>query len=573
VQGVFGLSVRLVAGAVALVAALWVMHPGFDAACRAHTASVCLSGIWSAAPGRATKTETAQSGPVATAEGAIRAARVARLSDDLPTALRALDIAGQWALRHYEAEERQGANRRVRYLFVDLDGEARLLAAAAVKADKAEISGPAMRYAETYAALASVEGVDLVLRRANLRAPKSLENAILTPVLASAIREFWQDLAPVDVFFVTDREQTGEETGFFAPAASPDGAVTWGAATVNAPVYVNEAAGADQMRQVEDAPERGTRQTVSVRTVKHLDQSQFDARAKTAMTLARHQDAMIYLHGAEISFEHALIRAAELKLALRIDGPVAVIAWGVDAKAKTPCASAGTAKLVLSAWKQMAHVTQAANLHVVAHGQGVCAGFAPYDHGGDEAEIETPAANLVLLQPDYGHPDVEGPFHRAPGGADAVQIYFNQTASRAAADGQEQACPWDAAQDKRAAFSRPEKALTVHKIEIGVRPSAANGLSGADYLLDAVLEDLRAQLWTGASQPAARCGMCKASAAQPTTWRLFADRCGEQQTLALDLRRELGASAESNLDAVLKDLSPAERDMVRQRLKGLPPRK
>jgi hypothetical protein len=217
----------------------------------------------------------------------------------------------------------------------------------------------------------------------------------------------------------------------------------------------------------------------------------------------------------------------------------------------------------------MAHIAKGVRLHVVAHGEGVCASFAPYDHGGDEAELEMPTANLILLEPDYGHDDVQGPFHRAPGGAEKISIYFNQ----AALDGRSvpAACPWDAAAERRAEFSRAEKLLTVHKIEVGIRPSVANGLEGSDFLLDGILEDLRAQLWTGASQPANRCGMCKVMDTQPATWRLYADRCGEQLTLALDLRRELGSSAEGRLDEVLKDLSPAEREMVRQRLKTLPP--
>jgi hypothetical protein len=569
VQGVFGLSVRLVAGALALVAGLWLFHPGYDQACRAATPGFCFSGIWRDAPGQ-TAAPQAQVPGGTWAEG-IANLRKARATGDLKTALAWLDFAGQFAIRAYELEERQGANRRVRYRFVDLDLEARLLAAAAVKQNKPDISGPAMRYAETFAALASVEGIDLVLRRANLRTPKSLDGKIVSAEMAGAIREFWQDLAPAEVYFATDRERMDEEAGYFAGDVAADGALTWGVATVNAPVYVNEAA-QGQMQSVEDAPERGTRQTVSVRTVKHLDLPQFDARAGAALTLARHKDAMIYLHGAEVSFEHALIRAAEIKLALRIDGPVAAIAWGEDQKAKTPCASAATAKLVLSAWKRMAQIAKGARIHVVAHGQGVCASFAPYDHGGDEAEAETPATNLILLQPDYGHEDVQGPFHRAPGGAAAIAIYLNQTASRAGLTAAA-ACPWDADAANRAAFSRAEKPLTVHQIEVGVRPSIANGLDGSDFLLDGVLEDIRAQLWTGAAQPAARCGMCKIMGTEPAAWRLYADRCGEQQTLALDLRRELGSRAEGELDAVLKDLSPEERGMVRERLKTLPPRR
>jgi hypothetical protein len=491
----------------------------------------------------------------------------------LQKALRALDIAGQWVLRHYEAEERQGADRRVRYLFVDLDLEARKLAAAAIKANAPDIAGPASRYGEVFSALASVDGVELVLRRANLRAPKLLEGAILSQPLADAIREFWQDLAPTDVFFATDRSRVDEDNGYFGEDMADDGGVNWGFASVNAPVYVNEASGADQMQTVENAPERGTRQTVSVRSVKNLDQSQFDARAGAALSLARHKDVLIYLHGRDVSFEHALIRAAELKLALRIDGPAAAISWGQDQRSKTPCASAATAKLVLVAWKRMARVARGARLHVIAHGQGVCASFAPYDHGGDEAEAETPADNFILLQPDYGHADVEGPFHRAPGEARNILIYYNQIVSRQDGYPAEQACPWDAADDQRAAFTRPEKPLTVHKIEVGRRPAAVNGLDGADFLLDSVLDDLRAQIWTAASQPGQRCGICKLPGQKPAGWRLFADRCGEEQTLALDLRRELGARAEGQLDAALKDLSPAERDLVRGRLKALPARK
>ena len=568
-QGVFGLSVRLVAGAVALVAGLWLFHPGYDKACQAQTPGMCMSWVWSSTPRPVAEKPARPAESVLAGRDAIRAAREA---GDLAGALRLLDAEGQKALRLYELEERQGADRRIRYRFVDLDLEARLLAAAAVAKNKPDISGPAMRYAETFAGLASVEGVDLVLRRANLRMPKALDGALLSPQLASAIREFWQDLAPVDVLFATDRGQTDEENGYFSDALSADGAMMWGAATVNAPVYVNEAA-PGQMQSVEDAPERGTRQTVSVRTVKNLDPAQFDARAGAALTLAKHKDAMIYLHGADVSFEHALIRAAELKLALRIDGPVAVVAWAGDARAKTPCASAETAKLALSAWKRMARIAHGARLHVVAHGQGVCAGFSPYDHGGDEAELETPAANLILLQPDYGHDDVQGPFHRAPSGAESILIYFNQTASQARAGGADQACPWDAAAESRAVFSRLEKALTVHKIEVGLRPATSNGLEGSDYVLGSVLEDVRAQIWTAAAQPSARCGICKITTTRPATWRLFADRCGEQQTLALDLRRELGARAEGELDAVLKDLSPAERSIVRERLKTLPPRR
>jgi hypothetical protein len=563
---------RLVAGAVALMAALWLFHPGFDKACQEKSPGYCMSWVWREGPTVAVKPPVADERKTNSVDTAIAAVRAARGRGDLAGAISALDVAGQWALRHYEAEERQGANRRVRYRFVDLDAEARLLAAAAVKAKLPGISGPALRYGETFSALASVEGVELVLRRANLRAPKSLEGAILSPALASAVREFWQDLAPAEVFFATDREKTDEDEGFFGDGVAYDGGMSFGAATVNVPVYVSEAA-PGQMQSVEDAPERGTRQTVSVRTVKHLDDAQFEARASAALTLAAHKEAMIYLHGEGLGFEHALIRAAEMKLALRIDGPVAVIAWGADDRAKTPCASAATAKLVLSAWKRMAKIAKGARLHVVAHGQGVCAGFAPYDHGGDEAELETPAANLILLQPDYGHDDVQGPFHRAPSGAETIQIYFNQTASRAQTGQSGQACPWDANPDQRAAFSRAEKPLTVHQIEVGLRPAAANGLIGADYLLESVLEDLRAQLWTAASAPGQRCGMCKVTADNPVSWRLFADRCGEQQTLALDLRRELGARAEGKLDAVLKDLSPAERDMVRDRLKALPARK
>jgi hypothetical protein len=567
VQGVFGVSVRLVVGALALVAGLWLFHPGFAPACNLHTPGLCGQSVWDK-PANESERAAAKPDRSDDVAGLIAAARTKRLAADFSGAMAALDRAGQVALRRYEAEEIKTTNRKVRYGFVDLDLEARRLAVAAEAGGAKAVSVAAGKLADVFASLASVEGIELVLRRANLRAPKDLTGALQSDTLKAAIAEFWQDLAPTQVYFATNRAQYPEEMGYFGDTIGPLNAVTFGEASVAVPVYSSAASAARDAKEIDDAPEQGLRQTVSVRTVKHLDQAQTDARLRETLKAARTAEALIYVHGADVSFEHALVRAAELKRALRIDGPVLALSWGADRDATVDCAGASTAKLVLMAWKGMAAATGgSARLTVIAHGQGVCAINAPYDHSGGASDAETPADHLVMMAPDYGHKDIEGPFHRAPTSAAQVMFYFDQAARTR--DNADEACPWDANPDKRKALSSASGPAEVQRVEIGASPAMANRLLGADYVLDSVLLDLRGYLWSAAG-PAARCGMCRLTKDRPEIWRHYAERCGADKSLALDLRREYGAAAEANLDRTLAGLSQAERDMVRDSLKALP---
>jgi hypothetical protein len=173
-----------------------------------------------------------------------------------------------------------------------------------------------------------------------------------------------------------------------------------------------------------------------------------------------------------------------------------------------------------------------------------------------------------MMAPDYGHADIEGPFHRAPANAAEVMVYFDQAAK--AAKGPDQACPWDTNPASRKILSQAQGRTDMQRVEIGASPAMANRLQGSDYVMDAVLMDLRGYLWTAAA-PASRCGMCRLTNGRPEIWRHYAERCGAETSLALDLRREHGAAAEANVDRSLGGLSATERDMVRNSLKSLPP--
>jgi hypothetical protein len=562
------------AAAALVSAALWLLHPGFGAACRTNTPGICLQGLWSLAQAKPPQPTATPKPP--DWDNVLQRFEAAQKAADFEAALTWLDALGQIALRQYEAEEGKGATRRLRYKFVDLDLLARRLAAAG-DAAAPKVALAARAYAETFAGLSSVESIDLVLRRAELRAPKTLKGAFQSPALKAAITEFWQDLAPTRVFFATDRARTDEELGIFGPALSDANQVQLGAATAAVPVYANEVAGADQKREVEDAPEQGTRQTAGVRTVKYLDTGQFSAMVGERASAGRRKDALIYIPSSKTSFENALLRAAEWKRALRIDGPALLISWAAEAAGgQVDCKGAETAKLVLLAWRRVSQSAQGAKIHLIAQQDGACAAYSPFVVAGAAAKSEVRAETMVLLEPQYWDA-IHGPVLAHPEEPEARKLVYDTQSWANPRVELVQACPWDQGARERTLWSRRENDAGDALVYVPPNPALTHWpLRGPDYYVPEILNDLRAAIWLSAAPPQ-RCGLCKALLKPDLDlreygpeWTLYGNRCGEAYELALDLRREHGPDALARLDRVLAGLSAADRDRVRARLQELP---
>ncbi|HAJ45869.1 MAG TPA: hypothetical protein DCL54_04725, partial [Alphaproteobacteria bacterium] len=392
-RDVFGLGVRWFGGAAFVVAAFWLFHPSMEAACRHFGPGVCFQSVWAPAKAKSEPPSIANPSEAVSFDKALDDIRASRKAGDFAATLDRLDAFGRALLRHYEAEEAKGATRRVRYWFLHGDLEARKLSTEAALRGEAQMAAKASQYAQIFASLASVESIDLVLREAKLRAPNDLTGALLSPTLREAIKAFWQDLAPIPVFYATNRARIGDEDGAFDDLAGEVEAISWGLATVSAPVYASPVFAAWQREEAEAAIDAGASQTVAVRTIKSLDPEGFDA----LLSARAGEQGLIYVHGRQTPFEIAAIRAAELASALRIEGPVMVLSWA----AGRPCDDPHIAKLVFAGWKKLASAPSGRPPILVAHGEGACASQAPFTAAQGLAPSELPLTRAIMLDPQW----------------------------------------------------------------------------------------------------------------------------------------------------------------------------
>ena len=134
------------------------------------------------------------------------------------------------------------------------------------------------------------------------------------------LREPFSDTQSVDVIYATNRIPTGdvEECGDSAFGTQPTGTTSYGVCRVNVPKR-HSVGGFELAETPHSDPHRYYRVLTHVK---------LDERALKALVASKKPaDVLLFIHGFNVKFGEAIIRAAQLAYDLKFQGPVIVYTW------------------------------------------------------------------------------------------------------------------------------------------------------------------------------------------------------------------------------------------------------
>ncbi|MBR0774390.1 alpha/beta hydrolase [Bradyrhizobium diazoefficiens] len=176
----------------------------------------------------------------------------------------------------------------------------------------------------------------------------------------------------VPVFYGTDRAR-GDDTpsGYFRGLR---GALAFGIARVSVPTRGRELGELTSPRwwrlEFSEDPEKH----VILTGVEALDRDVFTTTLKDSLAAADERDALIFIHGYNVSFENAARRAAQISVDLKFSGRTLMYSWASAADAKQYTVDEGTVEWSrehFEAFLKLA-LTEigAREVHVIAHSMG-----------------------------------------------------------------------------------------------------------------------------------------------------------------------------------------------------------
>ncbi|HEX5108780.1 MAG TPA: alpha/beta hydrolase [Vicinamibacterales bacterium] len=131
--------------------------------------------------------------------------------------------------------------------------------------------------------------------------------------------------ATVRVFFATDRSRVGSTPARFF-GTEPAAAITYGHSDVSVPRdhRLGELEGPSIFRlEFRSDPEKH----VTVLRVEPSPRESFASAVRTRVAASTRKEALLFVHGFNVSFEDAVRRAAQLAYDLAFDGPALVFSW------------------------------------------------------------------------------------------------------------------------------------------------------------------------------------------------------------------------------------------------------
>lgn len=225
----------------------------------------------------------------------------------------------------------------------------------------------------------------------------------------------------VPVLYATDRERTGDASPRLAYGAGR-GELTFGVAEVSLPRSRRRALPAPAWWRLETAEDLA-RHVVLLRA-DGLERPAFTAELRQTLGRAARPEALVFVHGYDVSFEDAARRAAQLAADLDLQGVPILYSWPSEGRAHRYTADELNVEWTVPHFQELLRLVAAEGgartVHVVAHGMGsralVRALTAP------EARLE-PLGQVVLAVPDMDRETFRGLVPRLQGRAARFTLY------------------------------------------------------------------------------------------------------------------------------------------------------
>jgi esterase/lipase superfamily enzyme len=225
----------------------------------------------------------------------------------------------------------------------------------------------------------------------------------------------------VPVLYATDRERTGDPSPRLAYGAGR-GELTFGVAEVSLPRSRRRDRPAPAWWRLETAEDLA-RHVVLLRA-DGLERSAFTAELRQTVGRAARPEALVFVHGYDVSFEDAARRAAQLADDLDLQGVPVLYSWPSEGRAHRYTADELNVEWTVPHFQELLRLVAAeggvGTVHVVAHGMGsralVRALVAP------EARL-APLGQVVLAVPDMDRETFRGLVPRLQGRAARFTLY------------------------------------------------------------------------------------------------------------------------------------------------------
>jgi esterase/lipase superfamily enzyme len=183
------------------------------------------------------------------------------------------------------------------------------------------------------------------------------------------------DLKEFPIFFATNRKRDAGQKRIAFGNERDLGEVTLGGIIVVVPPPAASAA-AKRTPQQEGAIQISNPRTLLIQPTHLVDRDELVRFARERLLAARTYlgQALVFVHGYNVSFDNAVRRAAQLAYDLGFDGPVFVFSWPSREKLLSYVGDRESAQLSAEAMREFLETvvaeTKAARIHTIAHSMG-----------------------------------------------------------------------------------------------------------------------------------------------------------------------------------------------------------
>lgn len=276
--------------------------------------------------------------------------------------------------------------------------------------------------------------------------------------------------------------------------------------------------------------------------IRHLDRltlEEFSTRASSQLARAQSfkDQAFVYVHGYNISFDHALFRTAQLAYDLEFDGATFLFSWPSGASLGSYTYDKDSAKqaepFLIEFLDRVVSTTSAKQVHLIAHSMGT----SPLLDALEKIQLKWPTekqisiSTVILAAPDVDHDVFEGIAGRLDGWRGGLTLYASASdkamaASRMVAGGRLRA--GDVSQNG------PIIVKGVDSIDVSAANTEFLNFGHSAYAeRSIVLDDIKILLRTGMRPPHRRLPDHIAPVESPngTFWRLTCNPCSSRASI------------------------------------------
>lgn len=205
------------------------------------------------------------------------------------------------------------------------------------------------------------------------------------------------------VYYVTDRKPTGDSKPelAFGGERSPEGQMSYGRADVNIP-YAHKPGHIEtpwlKLEKLRDASKH-----IFILTLDPRDENAF--YSDIAAGGAANSDLLVYVHGFNVRFEDALVRAAQISFDFGFKGVPIVYSWpswgSLTAYASDSENVLWSAKHIEAFLSTLAEKAQGRRIHLVAHSMGSKGLLTALRYLAYRGETAQRFASIILCAPDF----------------------------------------------------------------------------------------------------------------------------------------------------------------------------